>query len=344
VGNLITFDRDENYLIDFLPMYSRGADIVTKFTVRHYACHKYIIIITLVEMEPKSMKNIALLLALFGVIGTVLALPAAPVPMAHGQEANNDDNGGGDGTDNGIDLSVVPLDEDGVAACGEVITEDVALNTDLVCDDTGLIVGADGVAIDLAGFSIISNGEEEEFLDLSVDFEEDVGVLVPNHADVTIVGHGQIRGFDRGVSFQGSGGGEVSDVFLRENEVGILASGSDDVAIEHNTIDNNDFAVVSTSSEGGEITFNLIAENTEQGIVLLNSDDYSIAANNVFDNGNNGIFLDAQSFTNVVDFNTAFGHDEADLNNSNGVPPNINDNTFGASNNCETSRPGGLCD
>lgn len=309
------------------------------------------------------MKKLALLAALFSVISTVVALPNAPVPMAHAQEAdnsennsdnnnngtetNNDDNDNDNGAndDDSIDLSILPLDEDGVPACGEVVTEDVALNNDLVCDGNGLIVGADGVTINLNGFSIISNGgNEEAFLDLSVDVDENVGILVPNHSDVTIVGHGQIRGFDRGISFTGASGGEVSDVFLRDNEVAILSSGSDDIKVEHNTIDNNDFAVVSTSSDGGEIVFNLVAQNDKQGIVLINSDDYMVAANNLFDNGDNGIFVDAQSNENRIDFNTAFGHDDADINNANGVPPDINDNTFGPNNNCETSRPGGLCD
>jgi hypothetical protein len=75
----------------------------------------------------------------------------------------------------------------------------------------------------------------------------------------------------------------------------------------------------------------------------LNSDEYKILTNSIFGNGKNGIFLDAQSFDNGVDFNSVFVHKKADINNANGVPPNINQNNFGENNNCKVSLPDGLC-
>ena len=40
-------------------------------------------------------------------------------------------------------------------ACGDVVTTDVVLDADLVCSGThGIVVGADGIAIDMNGFTI----------------------------------------------------------------------------------------------------------------------------------------------------------------------------------------------
>jgi Periplasmic copper-binding protein (NosD) len=227
-------------------------------------------------------------------------------------------------------------------ACGVVVKEDVTLYADLSCDGDGLLVGNNGITIDLNGHTIKYN-RNHDAVDLSVNFGDDSGILVPKAKHVKIIGPGLITGFDRAITFTGSSGGEVSDLILRDNEVGVLASGSKYIGINANTIDNNKYAVVLESSLKGLVAFNLIAANEKQGIVLLNSDYYKILTNSIFGNGKNGIFLDAQSFDNSVDFNSVFVHKKADINNANGVPPNINQNNFGENNNCKVSLPDGLC-
>jgi hypothetical protein len=227
-------------------------------------------------------------------------------------------------------------------ACGAVVKEDVTLHADLSCDGDGLLVGNNGITIDLNGHTIKYN-RDHNAVDLSVNFGDDSGILVPKAMNVKIIGPGLITGFDRAITFTGSSGGEVSDLILRDNEVGVLASGSKHIGINANTIDNNKYAVVLESSVKGQVAFNLIAANEKQGIVLLNSDEYKILTNSMFGNGKNGIFLDAQSFNNSVDFNSVFVHEKADINNANGVPPNINQNNFGENNNCKVSLPDGLC-
>jgi hypothetical protein len=241
--------------------------------------------------------------------------------------------------ENIIDL---PKSYGNTPACGVVVKKDVTLNADLSCDGDGLIVGNNGITINLNGHTIKSNGDHD-VVDLSVNFGDDSGILVPKAKDVKIIGPGLITGFDRAITFTGSSGGEVSDLILRDNEVAVLASGSRFIGINANTIDNNKYAVVLESSVKGLVAFNLIAANEKQGIVLLNSDEYKILTNSIYGNGKNGIFLDAQSFDNDVDFNSAFVHEKADINNANGVPPNINQNNFGENNNCKVSLPDGLC-
>ena len=279
----------------------------------------------------------------------------------------------------------------GIASCGQVVTQDVALTSDLNCDSgDGLIVGASGITINLNGYSITGpnggggsleaanptgsqgaanptsadsddeNGgqqqEEEEAAATeepeirpvttrqnTADYDGSSGILVANADNVAIAGLGEISGFSRGVTFLGSSGGAVTDIQLANNDIGAVVASSEGTEISRNTITNNGIAVVSDGSNGGVTAFNQIVANVEQGILLVGSSDNVVAANNMYGNGGSGIFLDPMSQRNHLDYNTVFGHEAADLNNADGMPTNVNQNSFGDNNNCGTSLPGGLC-
>jgi parallel beta-helix repeat protein len=130
---------------------------------------------------------------------------------------------------------------------------------------------------------------------------------------------------------------------LANNDIGAVVASSEGTEISRNTITNNGIAVVSDGSNGGVTAFNQIVANVEQGILLVGSSDNVVAANNMYGNGGSGIFLDPMSQRNHLDYNTVFGHEAADLNNADGMPTNVNQNSFGDNNNCGTSLPGGLC-
>lgn len=285
-------------------------------------------------MELKSIRYYA---AVIGLVAAVaMTTFSGVVSAALGNNSENDSN-----SQSLQDLE--NSDSDGiVAACGSVITENTTLHADLECDGNGLIVGASDVTIDLNGYTI-SSDKEADGVDLTVSFDDNNGILVPNVHDVTIKGPGAISGFRSAITFMGSSEGKVTDLVLRDNEVGTLIAGSSEISITGNNIDSNKFAIVSESSDDGHILYNLIAANEKQGIVLSDSGDYSIVGNNVLENGENGIFLDAQSFHNNVNLNNLFGHEDADINNANGLPTNINDNNYGEDNGCGVSLPGGLC-
>jgi len=231
----------------------------------------------------------------------------------------------------------------GVVTCGQIVTEDVTLTSDLNCGSgDGLIVGTSGITINLNGYKITAS-DDADSLGLSMDYDGSSGILVANAEDVTISGLGEISNFDRGVTFMGSSGGQVADVQLANNGIGVLMSGSAETELSRNTITNNGIAVISDSSNGGVVAFNQVVANLDQGILLLGSDENVVAANNMFGNGDNGIYLDIMSNGNTVDYNTVFGHETADINNADGQPVNVNQNNFGENNNCGTSLPGGLC-
>jgi parallel beta-helix repeat protein len=308
----------------------------------------------------------------------------------------------------------------GIASCGQVVTQDVTLTSDLNCDNgDGLIVGAPGITINLNGYSITgpqgggeasggeaanpttadsgsedggetspttadsgrggsvtpvsttadSGGEANEEASggeaanpttadsgsegsgvtpastqgQATDYDGSSGILIANADNVAIAGLGEIAGFSRGVTFLGSSGGAVTDVQLVNNDIGAVIASSEGTEVSRNTITNNGIAVVSDASNGGVTAFNQIVANLEQGILLLGSSDNVVAANNMYGNGASGIFLDPMSQRNHIDYNTVFGHETADLNNADGMPTNVNQNSFGDNNNCGTSLPGGLC-
>ena len=108
-------------------------------------------------------------------------------------------------------------------ACGQVITESTTLSTDVgPCAGAGLIVGTDGITLDLAGHRVFGAPGEGD----------NVGVTLEDRTGVTVTG-GEIADFGAGVAILGGSGNTVRQVHLHDN-VGLLdGSGSygDGVAI-----------------------------------------------------------------------------------------------------------------
>ena len=257
-------------------------------------------------------------------------------------EGEQDDSSSTDESGPNQRLGLQP--DSGIASCGQVVTEDVTLTSDLNCaNGDGLIVGASDITINMNGYSITSGDAAGAEDPLTTDYDGTSGILVANADNVAIAGLGKIDGFTRGVTFLGSSGGSLSDVQLSGNDIGAVVASSSGVEISRNTMTNNGIAVVFDSSNGGVTAFNQIVANLREGVLLLGSSDNVVAANNMYGNGANGIYLDPMSRGNNIDYNTVFGHDTSDLNNADGMPTNVNQNSFGDNNNCGTSLPGGLC-
>lgn len=263
-----------------------------------------------------------------------------------GSEANDNEDGETNNDPAGSE-SLGLSSDNGRVTCGQIITEpnmEVSLTGDLNCgDQDGLIVNAPGVHVLLNGYKITGNADEESSTQgPTVDYDGSTGILV-NADDVIVSGLGEVSGFDRGITFMGSSDGQLTDVQVANNGIGVLVSSSEGVEISRNTITNNDIAIILDSTSGVVIAFNQIVGNRENGIVLIGSDGSTIAANNMFGNGERGVAADIMSNQNVFDYNTVFGHTAYDIDNAGGMATNVNQNTFGDNNNCGTSNPGGLC-
>jgi len=108
--------------------------------------------------------------------------------------------------------------------CGDVITQDTTLDSDLVdCPGAGVVIGASGITLDLAGHTIDGT--------YASDGHSDGVNNQGGHDDVTVT-HGTIREFGASVDLWNQQGGELSHlvadyISLRE---------SPDIRIERNVV------------------------------------------------------------------------------------------------------------
>ena len=130
--------------------------------------------------------------------------------------------------------SAVPLSTS--LSCGQVIKQSVKLTANLDCKTDGIIVGADGITIDLNGFTLSGPGEKSS----------KVGVMFADNDGVTVQGPGTIQKFQAGALFSGGEDDKISRVTFTENEIAVFETGSKNVAIEDNLMFGNSIGVAAT--------------------------------------------------------------------------------------------------
>src|SRR5262245_34937380 len=216
------------------------------------------------------------------------------------------------------------------AACGQVVSGLVNLTANLDCSGDGLIIGGDNTVVNMNGYSITGPGPDSS----------KVGIMVPNNDNVVINGPGSISNFQAGVLVTGANGMKMSSLILDSNQIGVFMTGSENTEIQQNIVKENSLGVATHSSSGAKLTSNLMSGNLLAGITFVNTQQSEVSMNNI-DGSQNGAFLDAQSSANSVVANNVL-ENVVDVNNANGLPPNINNNQF-ADNNCQVSNPSGIC-
>ena len=100
-------------------------------------------------------------------------------------------------------------------SCGQVITQNVILTSNLNCADSdGLIVGASDIVIDLNGHTI--SGPD---VDSQEKASSKVGIMIPNMNNV-VVQDGTLQGFQAGILMTGSQNVELSNIISKDNQIG----------------------------------------------------------------------------------------------------------------------------
>jgi parallel beta-helix repeat protein len=188
-------------------------------------------------------------------------------------------------------------------ACGDIVTQSVRLNASLTGCSTGLIVGADGIAIDLDGYSIEGIGAG-------------VGVQVSGWSDVT-VRNGKIRGFGVGVSLAQTVRAKATRLTISDAQTGISTNQAFDLSpLDANVITQNTIVGVSTGivAVGGSdrVEQNTITGASNNGVFLRGGFDLpgTRVAGNTITQGRVGIFqfdCEADLDGNTVTGNTGDG-------------------------------------
>jgi large repetitive protein len=164
--------------------------------------------------------------------------------------------------------------------CGATIVTDLKLDHDVACSGNGLIIGADGIRIDLNGYTLSGS-------------RAGVGIGVTGRREITIWG-GTVTNFapairvnsstdvdikhinfannTEGIDFQGgSVGNTVKENLFRDSTVRgvMLRADATDNDVKNNTFINDRVAILIFGGVDNTVKQNEISENTVAGIRLI---------------------------------------------------------------------------
>jgi parallel beta-helix repeat protein len=195
--------------------------------------------------------------------------------------------------------------------CGAVITEDTRLDHDLIdCPGDGIVIGADGITLDLGGHVVDGIGSGSPF--------EDAGIDNTGGYDNVTIRDGSVVGFPTGISLMGTSRNVLRGLDVRENlSTGIYMYGLDRAdSVENRIVGNH----VSGSTRGAGIYLegagpNLLKKNeisgNERGLLL----GYGSAGNTVETNtvaaNFQGIYVTDFSDANQIKGNSISGNEGA---------------------------------
>ena len=181
--------------------------------------------------------------------------------------------------------------------CGTTVLANLRLDQDLTCPGNGLIVGADGIRINLNGHTITGPGSG-------------VGINVAGRTGVVIVG-GTVRNFLAGVQLVNSTA----------------------IVVKENRVTGNQDAVFLIGTSGSTIKENTAWQNSRVGIMLrpsgIRNSTQNLVAENTLTDNTNGIILVETPTGNVLKENMISGSSNAGINVNGGVSGNvIKENAF----------------
>ncbi len=207
--------------------------------------------------------------------------------------------------------------------CGDVITTNTTLTTDLHCDSStgfdALTIGADNITLNLNGHTISGTNEIR-------------GISVSLRHKVRIKGNGgALKGFLAGINIVQADSTQVFDTLFYDMPIGLWISSGNDTLIENNdfiymqsagvyianhtegssanrnTINNNNFyknndaiSLCGKNSIENTISNNLIWKSHRFGIHLMHSDQNIIQYNDILDTNEDAIQLDFSSYNQII--------------------------------------------
>lgn len=197
----------------------------------------------------------------------------------------------------GSAVALVPMAPAAAAdvQCGDTITVSTKLTHDLTCSGPGdaLVIGADGVVLDLGGHTITGPGTREP----------GAGVRAARKTGV-VVTRGTITGFADGVVYDESTNGAVTKLTVRNSGLSINLAGGGGHLVEKNTvIDGYQDAIRVGNSAGNRIVKNTLVNNIWGVTVAFNAADNYVAKNVATDSHVNGIAVFAGAVRTTLEKN-----------------------------------------
>ena len=186
--------------------------------------------------------------------------------------------------------------EAGSLSCGDTINTDVTLHADLVnCPSNGLVIGADGVTLDLNGHAIEGDGAAAPDCDIKTEFC-DLGVVTQGHDGVRIK-RGEISGFINAVVVFGGRGVRVHHITALDSLFAGIAAGARNVRLRENKVrraglTTDQAGMVVFGSEGARVLANRVRNSGDIGIAVLGHRRGIIRANVLRRNPEAGILID----------------------------------------------------
>lgn len=181
-------------------------------------------------------------------------------------------------------------------SCGDTITVDTTLDSDLLnCPNNGIVIGADGITLDLNGHAVAGDGEE--FKPCPKNESCDVGVLNDGHDGVTIK-TGAVTAFGPGVLLFKARHNRLRDLSANENAFnGIVIVRSSHNQIERSSASRNgrttDFpGLALVESHHNRITHNTLSDNGDLALILYASDRNHISHNKARGNPEDGMIIE----------------------------------------------------
>jgi Right handed beta helix region len=137
--------------------------------------------------------------------------------------------------------------------CGDVITQDTTLDSDVICPGesygvTGVTIAADGVTLELAGHQVRG---QNSFEDATSN-----GIATDGHRSGLVIRGGTVIGFSTGVSLMAAGS-TVQRMALYNGSQGLSLRGDDNV-VRYNDVRNTGDAGMSIGGAGVKVDRNVV--------------------------------------------------------------------------------------
>ncbi|TMD57342.1 MAG: hypothetical protein E6I87_14780, partial [Chloroflexi bacterium] len=261
-----------------------------------------------VPSERLAFRTMRRLLACAVLVLAACQLPSGVVPGPASQSA---------GAPTGA-ASIAPS----TPGCGQVVTKDFLLAQDLTCSGDALVVGADGITIDLGGRTLTGPGKgQRNWPNPNLD---SVGVKLQGRSHVTLR-NGSISAFSTGILLDKSQQILVDGITSALSYYGIYLNESTTSIVKNMKIRRNTYGLHLQKSSDNQV---LDSEMSQQeyaspggyGVYFFNSQRNRLVGNTIASNLNWGIWF-SDSKENVIFHNNVSG-------NSPQVSDNVGGNTW----------------